>query len=131
MVRDCVQYSIEEILKEFSISNDFNIEFYIDKKEEKKIVKFLNSQKKKFRIILIHILRNIQNKDLYGSEPHGLKAMKFKSLNNARIYCKEFFIENKKIVLIHFLENKKFQKAKNKKIINKLKSISNYEYIFS
>jgi len=130
VIRNCIKYDIGDILKEFNISNDFNIEFYIDVKEEKAIRKFLITQRKRLRIILYHIIKNLPNNDIYGSEPFGLKAMKFRSINNARIYCKEIFRDNKKIVLIHFLRNKTFQRASNKKLINKLKSISEYEFKF-
>lgn len=47
---------------------------------------------------------------------------------NIRIYCKEFFIDNKKVVMI-IEYNKKTQKI-DKKLKNKLETIGGYNYDF-
>jgi hypothetical protein len=131
VIRDIIFYDISELLEEFEIDNPLKIEFYVDKKNEKKISSFIRTNRKRFRRIIARIIQNKVIDDLYGPEPYGLKALKFKgSILNSRIYCKEFFNNGKKIVLIHLVKNKTSQKV-NKRILQKLESISQYQYNFN
>jgi hypothetical protein len=127
----------EESLKALQL---IDVELYIDDKNYSEIVSFLNERRNKTRFhrILIHILQNQYNDELYRKEvtsekTKNITAMKFKGGRNPRIYCQEYFPGvtggGKKIVMIHFLANKDFQRN-NKKIIPKLESIASYEYTF-
>lgn len=144
MARKCVKWPLDKFIQENrdSLSNLklINVDLYIDEKSSKEIVTFLGSDenKKRFRMILIHILQNQYNDLVYRREPISKKAkditaMKF-SFKNTRIYCKEFFLGlnagGKKIVMIHLLDNKDFQKGSNKKIKIKIETIAQYEYDF-
>lgn len=117
-----------------------NVDLFIDEKSSKEIAEFLklDENKKRFRMILIHILQNQYNDLIYRREQISKKAkditaMKF-SGKNSRIYCKEFFLGlsngGKKIIMIHLLDNKDFQKGSNKKIKSKIETIAQYEYDF-
>jgi hypothetical protein len=115
-----------------------NVEVYFDEDAEKEIVEFLvadSARLKKFRRILAVILTGKYNKDLYGKEDvsgvaENVTAMKFKTKPNSRIYCKEFFKDGKKVVLIELLENKDTQKASDKKIKSRLEAIGRRNYEF-
>lgn len=145
MDRECVKFPLDKFLEENKESllglKLIKVELFIDKKNYKEIIEFLkkNENKKRFRIILIHILQNKYNDLIYRREPISKKvkditAMKFSGGSNPRIYCKEFFLSTndigKKIVMIHLLENKDFNKASNNKIKSKLENLSDYEYKF-
>jgi hypothetical protein len=135
--RHCTNIPLDEITSEFANENFFNIDIYVDDEIYDNFIILLNelSYKKKFRRIVYEILKGRYKKDLYEKEEVSDKAknltgMKFKGKENLRIYCKEFFLTNKKIVMITILK-KKVQKASNKKIKNILESIGDYEYEFN
>lgn len=133
MKRSCKKLPLERFIKDNADSLHgikANVSLYIDDKEEKDVIKLIQNKKnqKRWRIILIHILKNEYNDLVYRKEPNGLTAMKF-STTNSRIYCKEYRdISGTKIVMSFLYMNKDFDKASNKKIKSKLESISNYEY---
>lgn len=138
MKRSCTELPIQEYLEELRISNDRNVSFYIDNEDPKKyneILSFINNNRDKFRNILYVIITGKHNKDLYGKESCGsgtenITAMKFKgkSLNNSRIYCKEFHENGKNVIMITMLP-KKFQRNKeSKKLTDRLKIIGEYDY---
>ena len=136
MTRTCKKLPLEGFVKANQESLQglpCNSSLYIDSNERDDILEIINHKKNqtRWRIILIHILKNVYNEHVYKREPHGLTAMKFGSSGNVRIYCKEYpSIYGKKIVMSHLYTNKDFQKASNKKIKYKLESISQYEYTF-
>ncbi len=140
MKRSCTKLPINEYIIELGIPNTKNISIYIDfedSKNCKEIITFINANKDKFRRILYVILLGLHNNDLYGKEKVGsgtenITAMKFKGKLNAnkRIYCKEFFINSKKIVMITMISKKVQKLQEDKKIINRLKIIGGYEYEF-
>lgn len=115
-----------------------NVEVHFDEDAEKEIVAFLaadSARLKKFRRILAVIMTGKYNKDLYGKEDvsgvaENVTAMKFKTKPNSRIYCKEFFKNGKKVVLIELLANKDTQKASDKKIKSRLEAIGRRHYEF-
>jgi predicted nucleic-acid-binding protein len=130
MKRKCEKYSIDGFIKNYPELSKKNIEIYIDSESIEKIVLVLNSRQKKFKRIIYTILAGRYNDDLYGIEDrdNNITAMKFKHGDNERIYCKEYFTEGKKVVMIvvHFKKNEK----NGKKEKNIFKSISKYEYEF-
>lgn len=145
MARTCIKWPLEAFLEENKEALNglrlIDVEIYVDEKIYSEIAEFLKEpdNKTRFRRILIHILQNEYNKQLYRREGTGktrsVTAMKFKpgGNQNTRIYCKEHFpgVTNatKKIVMAHFLGHKDFQ-SNNKKIKSKLESIADYEYQF-
>jgi hypothetical protein len=144
--RTCEIWPLEDFLEEnkeaLKTLKLINVKIYIDANISKKTVKFLkqSTNRKRLRRILIHILQNQINNELYRNEGFNKKtqcvtAMKFRpdGTNKTRIYCKEFDPGNdtdpKRIVLAHLLGNKDFSKN-NKKIKDKIESIAEYEYTF-
>ena len=100
--------------------------------EKKEIVKILREYKKRLAIVILTILENKRDNDLYAAEPYETTAMKFKNGRlNSRIYCLEFSAsgENKKIVMVYGVLHKPSMKL-SKAEKDKLKSIKDYQYEF-
>lgn len=143
MNRNCKKYDISSFINIYPQFAKANTTFYIDEEEYSKIIDFLSEKKvisgeyknlKKFYRILYEILNNRYNDDLYSKEEMSAKtknitAMKFKGRKNIRLYCKEYSISGKKVVIV-CLYKKKVQEN-DKKIKNLLESISEYKYEFS
>lgn len=144
MLRKCINLPLDRFIEENGeILNNLRlikVSLFIDEKNSREIFRFLSAEenRKRFRMILIHLLQNHYNDLIYRREnisrkAEDITAMKF-SLRNTRIYCKEFFLDlhagGKKIVMIHLLDNKDFQKGSNKKIKSKLETIAGYVYDF-
>ena len=124
--------------------NVSNIELRIDEQNLDDIVDFLTEtdkngrmiRQKKFARILREVLLGNYDDDLYGKEEVSSKAknvtaMKFTGSNNYRIGCKEFFKENKKVVMITCFHKKSTKGSKNsKKEIAIYEAIGSYEYAF-
>ena len=114
------------------------VEVFIEPKSAKEILEFLRNSKylRKFRQILSVVLQGKYNKDLYGKEDlsgtaEDVTAMKFKGKPNTRIYCKEFFLEDgKKVVMVEFLGNKDKQKATSPKVKSKIEATGRRHYEF-
>lgn len=121
-----------------------NVEIRIDEQNFDDLVEFLTEtdkngklvRQKKFSRILREVLLGNYDDALYGREEVSSKAknvtaMKFTGSNNYRIGCKEFFKENKKIVMITCFHKKSTNGAKNsKKEIAIYEAIGSYEYEF-
>jgi len=97
---------------------------------------FLNEKNltKKFYLICETILQGLKNTDLYDKEDINgrckqVTAMKFKSKQNARLYCKEMKRDEKVLVVIvsELLEKKKNQKNQQKEI-SLIEKVATYEY---
>lgn len=130
MKRKCTKLSVARILKEFPQLQNNKVELYIDEINAIDIIDFLENHYKKFRIIIYSIFSNSRNNDLYGQEKKVkyIYAMKFSNKENIRIYCKEYIIDGKKIVMI--CKNWKKTEGNSKKLNNTLKIIGDYEYEF-
>jgi hypothetical protein len=130
MKRDCRKYPVDDFIKDYQELSKNNIEIYIDLENLEEIISVLNGREKKFKRIIYTVLSGKYNDDLYGIEDrnNNVTAMKFKHGDNERIYCKEYFTEGKKVVMIivHFKKNEKNEKKEK----NIFKSISKYEYEF-
>ncbi len=115
-----------------------NITFFIDSKNEKSIRNWSNEKnqegKDKIQYIITRIVKNSATKDMYSKENYSNKiknvcAIKFKSINNSRIYCKDYIDSNNKrvIILSELLKSKKQDELtqKERNIINR---VNNYDY---
>ncbi|SHA05612.1 hypothetical protein BTHERMOSOX_808 [Bathymodiolus thermophilus thioautotrophic gill symbiont] len=112
------------------------IAFYIDEKNKDEILNFLKEKGgKKLQNILLRIkeetaTRNVYSSENYNDDIENITAIKFKGkvFNNARIYCKDYY-DNKLriIVLSELLISKKQTKLKHKErnLINK---VNDYDY---
>ncbi len=119
------------------------IELYADLENWEKILEVIESNNKKFIIILFHILSGNYSQKVYGKEDiseqaSDVTAMKFPNgkLNgrtvNIRIYCKEFFKElnnhkSKIIIMANVIEHKT---DVDKKLRNFINNLGTYEYEF-
>ena len=98
MKRECVEFPLDDFLKEFPQFQQNPVKIYVDVEHFEEIRNFLRDVQhaKKFRRILVEILSLRYNDDLYGKEDVSEKAakmtaMKFSQKETMRIYCKEFF----------------------------------------
>ncbi|MCU7526221.1 MAG: hypothetical protein HF308_17230 [Ignavibacteria bacterium] len=135
MKRQCFRFPTEKFLKYYPDLKNSPVIVYLDKENAKEILGYLEEREKKFKMIMFQILSFRYDDDLYGKEEvsdkaKNVTAMKFKmgKKENVRIYCKEFSIAGKKIVMITKIE-KKTQKV-NKALKQLLETIGGYEYEF-
>lgn len=120
----------------FRSSPDGKRRIAIDDSNYEEILAFLEEKNltKKFYLICETILQGLKNTDLYDKEDINGKckqvtAMKFKSKQNARLYCKEMKSNDKVLVVIvsELLEKKKNQKNQQKEI-SLIEKVATYEY---
>lgn len=145
MKRKCYKLNVAGFLKPYpEIQENLDkIEIWIDEKNGKEILDLIfeednsgNPIRLEKWMTILHSIYSLKPKnELYGREDvsykaKDVKAMKFKKHkgNNWRIYCKEYNLENKKIIMISSYD-KKEQKI-SKKLKNKLETIGRYEYEF-
>lgn len=121
---------------QFRSSPDGKRRIAIDDSNYEEIMVFLKEKNliKKFYLICETILQGFKNADLYDKEDINGKckqvtAMKFKSKQNARLYCKEMKSNDKVLVVIvsELLEKKKNQKNQQKEI-SLIEKVATYEY---
>ncbi|MFA8342049.1 MAG: hypothetical protein ACEPO8_03650 [Rhodothermaceae bacterium] len=138
MKRRCKKIPVEQFRKENGIPKHIKVDLYVDEETSGDILKFLRDKgnSKKFNRILFEVLSNRYNDDLYRKEnvsdkAKDVTAMKFlnKSVENARIYCKEFILDDKKVVMITHYQKRK-QKI-DSKLRAQLEKIGGYEYDFN
>lgn len=144
MKRSCEKIPVGQILSDIDTSS--SVEIYIDSGNKNSIMKLLTCKNasdqakmmKRFRRVIVQVLSGQYNKGIYLQEKlfkklgsNDITAMKLTSSNNqnVRIYCREFFVGEKKVVMILGLL-KKTQKI-DKNLQNKIKTIVRYEYDFS
>jgi hypothetical protein len=113
-----------------------NIDFYIDEENSENIFTFLGKKgTKKLKLICQYIGNKKDNKDIYSTENFNSKmqnntAFKFKGagFNNARIYAKDYFNGEKRVIILcELLESKKQTKLTEKEQ-NIIIKVNNYEY---
>jgi len=133
MKRKCIKYPIpHEFIKETGVVNN-DVSVFVDVLNLNEIAEVISKRHKKFKMILYYVLSGKYKNDLYSFEKisekaYNITAMKFKEGNNERIYCKEYFVKGKKVVMIiSYL--KKSQKI-TKKLKSLIENISDYEYEF-
>jgi len=119
-------------------SGDGNRCVAVDEENAEELLKFFRQDKryqKKFNHICELILGNHVNRNLYDKEEpddksKGVRAMKFfKGQDNARVYCKETTLNNKKFIVIaaELLARKKQNKLSYKEL-NIIHKVAGYEY---
>jgi len=132
--RKCIQLPVRFL---DGIVEGSNVLVYVDESEKDAIMAFVTQNAKtlsRFRRILGTVVQGVYRDELYRKEnvsekARDVTAMKFKGNRvNPRIYCKEFYRDGKKVVMIHLLEHKAQQKASDKRIKNRLESIGGYDY---
>ena len=137
-MRECIEFPLNSFYKKYPELETSNIQLFIDTKNSDEIIDFLNDNQKTFRKILYIILKNQYSKQLYRKEEVTKKskfmtAMKFAKGSykgkNGRIYCKEFFSEEKekKIVMILLLAKTEM----NRKLKKRIEIMGGYDYGFS
>ncbi len=110
--------------------------FFIDKSNKQDIENFFKGKRSnKLQEFLSKIANNTATRDIYGQENFNknikdITVIKFKGKqsNNARIYCKDFYSDTQRIIVLsELLESKKQNKLtqKEKTLINK---VNNYDY---
>lgn len=139
MKRKCIEFPIDDFLKEFPQFQEKTVKIYIDLENAREIVDFLNDRqhRKKLRMILFEIFNLRYNESLYGKENVSAKAkdmtaMKFSQKETMRIYCKEFSqvgeLNHKYVVMICLYHKKVWKSTQLKKMIEHL---GGYDYEFS
>lgn len=129
------------------ISPEWTIKLYIDKENKEEIIDFLlteESARKRLNNIFNIIFSGNYRDKLYRKEnitkaTKDITAMKFAFKSNkggklnARIYCKEFFEDDKpkfkKIILLFFLRHKDEQKIPTK-AKQKILEMNEFDYLF-
>lgn len=134
MQRECRSVPINDLLRELGFSED-HFRLYVDCAEDEEITEFLSKKavRKKFRVIIRQIATGRYNPDLYDKEEvsgkaKDITAMKFKGKANYRVYCKEYHVGKRRIVMIQLLW-KKSQKN-DKQLRSRLESLGGYDYEF-
>lgn len=112
-----------------------DIMFYVDENNDGDIRRFFRDDFSKLQKKLHKIANKIATKDEYGSENYNnqiknVTAIKFKGrwFGNARIYCKDYYLNSQRvIVLSELLHSKKQNKLRQreKTLINRVNS---YDY---
>lgn len=114
------------------------VEVYIDAENPKKFQEIAEVLKqagsKKVKRLMAVILKNEYHEQIYKREEDDITAIKLmagKSGNqNYRIYCREFFKEGKKVVLITPHIKKVQKNQQDQTIINIIQTIKTYDYEF-
>ena len=117
--------------REFADVDINDVKLYLDIANADDIINIIDTDKNKFRLIVLEMLKGSYNPLLYRKEGESVTAMKFKGPNhNSRIYCLEtkgVGIEKKRVVMAKGLWNKTSQK--NNKTNNPIiESIQKYKY---
>jgi hypothetical protein len=139
MKRECIEFPLDEFLKEFPQFQHSKVKLYVDLENAQEITDFLSKTQhaKKFRRILFEVLSLRYNDDLYGKEEVSkqalnMTAMKFSQQENMRIYCKEVIkkddLKEKKVIMICLYYKKVL---KSKKLQEFIETLGGYEYEFS
>lgn len=141
MNRSCRIFDVTAFKSEFPQFANSNVEIWIDEDNAESILTFLLAKNKKgilinykkFKRILYVALSGGYDIDFYDREEVSQKAtnvtaMKFKQKANIRIACKEYFDNNKKIVMISHFHKKTQSNDKRTKII--YETVGGYDYEF-
>jgi hypothetical protein len=114
------------------------VEVYIDAENPKKFQEIAEVLKqagsKKVKRLMAVILKNEYHEQIYKREEDDITAIKLmagKSGNqNYRIYCREFFKEGKKVVLITPHIKKVQRNQQDQTIVNIIQILKTYDYEF-
>ncbi len=122
--------------KKIKIGQINSIMFFIDEVNKKNIEGFLKDKgQKKLQEFLVKIANNVATVDIYGQENFNssiknVTAVKFKGkyFNNARIYCKDFYLGEKRIIVLSELLKSKKQNNLGKNEKNSINKVNKYDY---
>ncbi|CAB5506528.1 hypothetical protein [Bathymodiolus thermophilus thioautotrophic gill symbiont] len=112
------------------------IAFYIDEKNKDEILNFLKEKgKEKLQNILLRIkektaTRNVYSSENYNDDIENVTAIKFKGkvFNNARIYCKDYYDNKLRIIVLSELLISKKQTKLTHKERNLINKVNDYDY---
>jgi len=112
------------------------IAFYIDEKNKDEILNFLKEKgRKKLQNILLRIkeetaTRNVYSSENYNDDIENITAIKFKGkvFNNARIYCKDYYDNKLRIIVLSELLISKKQTKLTHKERNLINKVNDYDY---
>lgn len=135
MVRKYEKINLDEIVSDIQGLINRNIELYVDIINKNEILEFLYRKKKRTRRVLYEIFSNRYSDNLYRNESSvsaKTKNVTSIKIDNVRIFCKEYFInENgikKKIVMMYIYKDKKNNKDNRWK--TSIELVGGYEYDF-
>ncbi len=135
MVRKYEKINLDEIVSDIQGLINRNIELYVDIINKNEILEFLYRKKKRTRRVLYEIFSNRYSDNLYRNESSvsaKTKNVTSIKIDNVRIFCKEYFInENgikKKIVMMYIYKDKKSNKDNRWK--TSIELVGGYEYDF-
>lgn len=124
------------IRKKVKFENINTIEFCIDENNKDVIVDFLQEKgHTKLQYIIQQIANKTATKNVYSSENYNndiknITAIKFKgkAFNNARIYCKDYKKNEKRIIILCELLPSKKQDKLTRIEKNLIQKVNDYEY---
>lgn len=138
MARKINKYNTELFKKALPELRNSTVEVYIDAENPKKFQEIAEVLKqagsKKVKRLMAVILKNEYHEQIYKREEDDITAIKLmagKSGNqNYRIYCREFFKEGKKVVLITPHIKKVQRNQQDQTIVNIIQILKTYDYEF-
>jgi hypothetical protein len=138
VARKVNKYNTELFKKALPELRNSTVEVYIDAENPKKFQEIAEVLKqagsKKVKRLMAVILKNEYHEQIYKREEDDITAIKLmagKSGNqNYRIYCREFFKEGKKVVLITPHIKKVQRNQQDQTIVNIIQILKTYDYEF-
>jgi len=138
VARKINKYNTELFKKALPELRSSTVEVYIDAENPKKFQEIAEVLKqagsKKVKRLMAVILKNEYHEQIYKREEDDITAIKLmagKSGNqNYRIYCREFFKEGKKVVLITPHIKKVQRNQQDQTIVNIIQILKTYDYEF-
>ena len=138
MSRKYQKYDIDKFKSELPDLVNSKVEIYFDIENERNfrnIIKILeNAGRKRLKLIIAVILRNVYPNNIYKREDKHITAIKIKSgiVRNQeyRIYCKEIFQAGKKVVMVTPYLKKVKRNQEDKRIVEIINTIKSYNYEF-
>jgi hypothetical protein len=138
VARKINKYNTELFKKALPELRNSTVEVYIDAENPKKFQEIAEVLKqagsKKVKRLMAVILKNEYHEQIYKREEDDITAIKLmagKSGNqNYRIYCREFFKEGKKVVLITPHIKKVQRNQQDQTIVNIIQILKTYDYEF-
>lgn len=136
MKRKVQEIDTDKLKSEIPELNNSTVRIFIDvdnQRTRKEIEEILTQAgRKKLNTIFGCILRGVYHNSIYKRESKGVAAIKVKggasNNQNIRIYCKEFYDDGKKVVMVTPYVKKVQKNVKSEKISNLIEKIQKLEY---
>ncbi len=137
MKKTALRHSLEQFIKKYPIQfRGVNInaaEFYLDLESDNDLIlEIINEGANygQFLAIIRMILNNERNSDIYKKEDEGVYAMRIRNkTNNSRIYCQDYWINGKRIIVMSKAVRHKAVVKNNAEILSKILSIQKTTFI--